>query len=102
MRGRPVLTKIKRGLVMAEPISRHNRYQSCVNCQFWEHKGATFGLCKRHPPKEASEWATWPDRFYRPGVDYDDWCGEFRPCMTNEDGKSRRELFNDYLSSLNA
>ena len=44
--------------------------ENCGNCKFY-----TRGWCHRFPPQFAQEPAKW----YHPLVDYEDWCGEWKP-----------------------
>ena len=55
------------------------REKRCEDCLFWEaikkgKEGFCQGFCHRYPPKTQGLLSD-----YYPRVDFDDWCGEWKP-----------------------
>lgn len=61
-----IATPIKQGIPIDAQIER-----VCLNCRFYDHEAES---CKKRSPLRDTEtgWAVWP------GVQPDDWCGDFK------------------------
>jgi hypothetical protein len=61
-----ITTPIKQGVAIDSQIER-----TCLNCRFYDHE---LGLCRKRSPYRDIETglAIWP------GVELDDWCGDFK------------------------